>query len=80
MFSSLRRMFGRAETTPPEIEFEPVYGLPRHEVEAWLARNPHLRQQYEVDEWLAHNPPLKEDLEAVRKQELLRLGSGRVVQ
>ena len=80
MFSSLRRKFAKAETTPPESEFEPVFGLPRHEVEAWLARNPHLRQQYEVDEWLARNPPLKEELDAARKRELLRMGSNGVVQ
>ena len=53
------------------IEYEPVYGLPRHEVDKWLARNPQLRLQYKVEEWLALNSPLWEEREEARRQAIL---------
>jgi hypothetical protein len=32
----------------PDVEYDPVYGLPRRSVEEWLARNPRLRKEYEA--------------------------------
>jgi hypothetical protein len=29
--------------------FEPIYGLPRRSLDAWLARNPQLRKEYEIE-------------------------------
>ncbi len=32
-----------------ELEYEPVFGLPRRSVEEWLARNPDFRAIYEAE-------------------------------
>ncbi len=61
------------EPAPPE--YEPVYGLPRRAIEAWLARNPRLRKEYE-EEWLDRNPPLRAEHEAARRQGEVPLPSG----
>jgi hypothetical protein len=50
MLERLWRRFGKnGRSTSPDGEYEPVYGLPRHEVEQWLERNPHLREKYEAE-------------------------------
>jgi hypothetical protein len=45
MASWLARLFGGGDEHP-EV-YDPVYGLPKASVERWLARNPHLREDYE---------------------------------
>lgn len=42
----LLRITGQRTT---DTQYDPVYGLPRHRVEEWLARNPRLSEQYEVE-------------------------------
>ncbi len=44
--------------------FDPVYGLPKHAIDEWLARNPKLREEYELQQWLDQNPPLRKQYEA----------------
>ncbi|MBX3415799.1 MAG: hypothetical protein KF708_24150 [Pirellulales bacterium] len=47
MLNNLWRPFRRRKTDRTEQEFEPIYGLPRHAAEAWLARNPALKKDYD---------------------------------
>ena len=49
MWKWLLRRFGLVpQAAPFDGDYEPVYGLPRAQVEAWLALNPQLRKDYEV--------------------------------
>ena len=48
MLKSLSRLLGIAQKRPEPPEFEPIYGLPRRSLDAWLARNPKLKQEYEA--------------------------------
>jgi hypothetical protein len=44
------RLFGEdGEPARPHIAYDPVYGLPKSEVDAWLAHNPELRSQHEAE-------------------------------
>jgi hypothetical protein len=45
MFQSLLRFFGLAKKSS-ELEFDPLYGLPRQSLEGWLSRNPKLKKDY----------------------------------
>src|SRR5438128_1797957 len=49
MWTWLLRRFGLVSRTAAfEGDYEPVYGYPRGQVEAWLARNPQLLPEYEA--------------------------------
>src|SRR5437763_17215309 len=49
MWKWLLRRFGLISRTEAfEGDYEPVYGYPRGQVEAWLARNPQLLPEYEA--------------------------------
>ena len=37
------------ERAGPRVAYDPVDGLPRSEVDAWLARNPELRRRHEAE-------------------------------
>ena len=55
----------------PTLEFDPVYGLPRHAVEEWLARNPYLRKRYEIESGLRPTPPQVGNDQAIRKRKVV---------
>jgi hypothetical protein len=43
------RLFGEGgKPAWPSVAYDPVYGLPKSEIDAWLARNPELRRQHEA--------------------------------
>ncbi len=76
MWNWLERLFGKADrSAPADIEYDPVYGLPKRAVEQWLEHNPQLRQEYEIKGWLARNPPLHAEQEAAKRQRSARLPS-----
>jgi hypothetical protein len=33
----------------PPVAYDPIYGLPKSEIDAWLAHNPELRRQHEAE-------------------------------
>jgi hypothetical protein len=76
MVGRLWKLFGMADESGPDGEYDPVYGLPRRAVEEWLAHNPRFREQYEVNEWLARNPPLRAEYEAEVRQSMSALRGG----
>jgi len=50
MLNWLRQLFGKAgEPTSSSTGDDPIYGLPRHSVEQWLARNPRIREEYDAE-------------------------------
>jgi hypothetical protein len=48
MIESLSRLFGIAADEKDLDNYEPIYGLPKHSLDGWLARNPILRQEYDA--------------------------------
>lgn len=48
MWRLLKRLFARGDR-PPQIEYDPIYGLSQRAVDAWLARNPKLKAEYEAE-------------------------------
>jgi hypothetical protein len=49
LVEEILRMKRPTSRPSPGVEYEPVYGLPKHEVEEWLLRNPRLREKYEAE-------------------------------
>jgi hypothetical protein len=67
MFQWLRKLLGReSEPVSAATDYDPVYGLPQHAVEDWLAHNPRLKKEYAVPQWLDRNRPLSKEQEAAR--------------
>ena len=49
-FAWLFRLFGEGgKPARPPVAYDPVYGLPKSEIDAWLAHNPELRRQHEAE-------------------------------
>jgi len=49
-FAWFFRLFGEgSKPDPPSVAYDPVYGLPKSEIDAWLAHNPELRRQHEAE-------------------------------
>lgn len=49
-FAWFFRLFGEGGKPPaPSVAYDPVYGLPKSEIDAWLAHNPELRKQHEFE-------------------------------
>ena len=48
MIESLSRLLGIAADERELDNYEPIYGLPNHSLDEWLARNPILRQEYDA--------------------------------
>lgn len=47
-FSGFLRFFGAGgKPVPPPLPYDPVYGLPKSAIDAWLAHNPELRRQHD---------------------------------
>ena len=44
------RLFGEGgKPARRPVAYDPVYGLPKSEIDAWLAHNPELRRQHEAE-------------------------------
>jgi len=44
------RLFGEGgKPARPAVVYDPVYGLPKSVIDAWLAHNPELRRQHEAE-------------------------------
>jgi hypothetical protein len=48
-FSGFFRFLGVGGiAVPPPVPYDPVYGLPKSVIDAWLAHNPELRRQHDI--------------------------------
>jgi hypothetical protein len=48
-FAWLFRYLGaNVNSVTPPIAYDPVYGLPKSTIDAWLAQNPELRRQHDT--------------------------------
>ncbi|MDB5310451.1 MAG: Lactate 2-monooxygenase [Gemmataceae bacterium] len=81
MLRRLSRLLGTAGPDPPgDVDYDPVYGLPRHAVEEWLARNPQLREEYEAALHARDaSPRIGDDWPAGRRPPAMTPGSGSTV-
>lgn len=49
-FAWLFRLLGEGgNPAPPPVAYDPIYGLPKSEIDAWLAHNPELRRKHEAE-------------------------------
>jgi hypothetical protein len=49
-FAWLFRLLGEGSNPArPPVAYDPIYGLPKSVIDAWLAHNPELRRQHEVE-------------------------------
>jgi hypothetical protein len=49
-FTWFFRLFGEGgKPAPPPVAYDPIYGLPKSEIDSWLAHNPELRRQHEAE-------------------------------
>jgi hypothetical protein len=49
MLKLLLRFFGIVKGNSELDNFDPIYGLPKHSLDEWLARNPTLKKKYESE-------------------------------
>lgn len=49
-FAWLFRLLGESDKPArPAVAYDTIYGLPKSEIDAWLAHNPELRRQHEAE-------------------------------
>ncbi len=44
-----RHLRANVKLATPPVSYDPVYGLSKAAVDAWLAHNPELRRQHEIE-------------------------------
>ena len=49
MCKSLLRRLGVATDSAERDHYDPIYGLPKRSLEAWLLLNPQIKKQYEAE-------------------------------
>jgi hypothetical protein len=49
-FAWFFRLFGEgSKPARPVVAYDPIYGLPKSVIDAWLAHNPELRRKHEAE-------------------------------